>query len=55
MQCFASALAKLCIGTCKALRWLMQSFALDNTLRCAGQYTAVRRPMSDADVMSVAC
>ena len=48
MQSFALALAKLCIGTCKALRWLMQSFALAHAMLCVGQYTAVRRPMSDA-------
>ena len=44
MQCFASALAKLCIGTCKALRWHMQSFALAHAMLCVGQYTAVRLP-----------
>ena len=27
MQSFAWAIAMLCIGSCKALRWLMQSFA----------------------------
>ena len=27
MQCFAWADAKLCVGRCNALRWLMQSFA----------------------------
>ena len=27
MQCFAWAIAKLCVGDCKALRGLMQSFA----------------------------
>ena len=28
MQSFALAVAKLCVGTCNALRWQMQSFAL---------------------------
>ena len=27
MQSFALALVKLCVGTCNALRWRMQSFA----------------------------
>ena len=27
MQSFALALAMLCVGTCNALRWRMQSFA----------------------------
>ena len=27
LQSFAWAIAKLCVGGCKALRWLMQSFA----------------------------
>ena len=27
MQCFAWAIAKLCVDGCNALRWLMQSFA----------------------------
>ena len=27
MQCFAMAVAKLCVGRCNALRWRLQSFA----------------------------
>ncbi len=27
LQSFAIALAKLCVGTCKAFRWRLQSFA----------------------------
>ncbi|OYP58239.1 hypothetical protein CIL02_14260 [Prevotella sp. P3-122] len=33
-QTFAGADAKLCMGDCKALRWLMQSFALTVAKLC---------------------
>ena len=55
LQSFALAHAKLCVGSCNALRWTIHCGASANTQLCVGQYTAVRRPMSDADVMSVAC
>ena len=31
MQSFALAIAKLCVGDCKALRWRLQSFACEMT------------------------
>ncbi len=33
-QSFAWADAKLCVGTCKALRWHMQCFAWDDAMLC---------------------
>ncbi|MDY5184224.1 MAG: hypothetical protein SPK35_11095, partial [Prevotella sp.] len=33
-QCFARADAKLCVGTCNALRWHMQSFAWTVAMLC---------------------
>ena len=35
--------AKLCIGDCKALRWLLQSFALAVAKLCVGSCKALRR------------
>ena len=35
MQCFALAIAKLCIGACNALRWQMQCFARTDAKLCS--------------------
>ena len=35
----------LCVGTCKALHWHLQSFALAHAMLCVGQYTAVHLPI----------
>ena len=34
MQCFALAIAMLCVGGCNALRWRMQCFALAIAMLC---------------------
>ena len=34
MQSFALAVAKLCVGGCKALRWRLQCFALTDAMLC---------------------
>ena len=34
MQSFAWAIAKLCVGNCKALRWQMQCFAWADAKLC---------------------
>ena len=34
MQSFAWAIAKLCVGRCKALRWQMQCFAWADAKLC---------------------
>ena len=45
MQSFALAVAKLCVGCCKALRWRLQSFALAVAKLCVGRCNALRRQM----------
>ena len=35
MQSFALAVAKLCVGDCKALRWRLQSFAWADAMLCS--------------------
>ena len=34
MQCFALAIAMLCVGSCNALRWQLQCFALADAMLC---------------------
>ena len=34
MQCFALAIAMLCVGRCNALRWQLQCFALADAMLC---------------------
>ena len=42
MQSFALAVAKLCVGGCKALRWQLQSFALTVAKLCVDGCKALR-------------
>ena len=44
-QSFAWADAKLCVDTCKALRWHMQCFALALAKLCVGTCNALREMM----------
>ena len=42
MQSFAWAIAKLCVGDCKALRGRLQSFALADAMLCVDGCKALR-------------
>ena len=39
---FGGTDAKLCVGSCKALRWLMQSFAWTIAMLCVDDCNALR-------------
>ena len=41
-QTFVEADAKLCVGSCKALRWQLQSFALTDAKLCVDGCKALR-------------
>ena len=41
MQCFALAVALLCVGDCNALRWRLQCFALAVAMLCVGGCNAL--------------
>ena len=52
MQSFALAIAKLCVGGYKALRWRMQSFALADAMLCVDGCNALREignPFTEID------
>ena len=52
MQSFALAVAKLCVGDCKALRWRLQSFALADAMLCVDRCNALREmgnPCTETD------
>ena len=57
MQSFALAVAKLCVGGCKALRWRLQSFAWADAMLCVGGCNAL--PTSNeplySDMQSLGC
>ena len=41
LQCFALAVAMLCVGGCNALRWRLQCFALAIAMLCVGGCNAL--------------
>ena len=47
LQSFALAIAKLCVGDCKALRWRMQSFALADAMLCVDDCNALRESWTE--------
>ena len=56
MQSFALAVAKLCVGDCKVLRWRLQSFALADAMLCVGGCKALRwRLQSFALAIAMLC
>ena len=47
MQSFALAVAKLCVGGCKALRWRMQCFAWTIAMLCVSGSNALRKSCAE--------